>query len=70
MPSNLPPRVEPHVLVTRDGSAFNANDSKRKLWMLNGKQPIRPNGKSKIITVSDFTTAGGRLMVSLSVSGE
>jgi hypothetical protein len=31
MPANLPPGVNPHVIVTHDESTFNANDGK---WMV------------------------------------
>ena len=68
LPPNLPPGEKPHILVTHDESTFNANDGKRKLWMQKGKQPIRPKGKGKGIMVSDFITAGGRLMVPWTIS--
>ena len=70
LPPNLPPGEKPHILVTHDESTFNANDGKRKLWMEKGKQPIRPKGKGKGIMVSDFITAGGRLMVPWTISDE
>ncbi|KAA8914313.1 hypothetical protein FN846DRAFT_758996, partial [Sphaerosporella brunnea] len=40
---------------------FNANDGKRKVWMENGKQPLRPKTKGKGIMISAFLTPGGIL---------
>jgi len=54
---------KPLVLVTHDESTFNANDGKRKMWMEDGKQPLRPKGKGKGIMVSGFLTPGGILTV-------
>jgi hypothetical protein len=68
LPSNLPAGEKPHILVTHDESTFNANDGKRKLWTQIGRQPIRPKGKGRGIMVSDFITAGGRLMVPWTIS--
>ena len=62
--------MKPHVLVTRDESTFDTSGGGRRLWTPKGKQPIRSRVKSKSIMVSDFLTAGGRLVVPLSVSDE
>ena len=70
LPPNLPPQEKPHILVTHNESTFNANDGKRNLWIEEGKQPIRPKGKGKGIMVSDIITAGSRLMVPWTISGE
>ncbi|KAA8908922.1 hypothetical protein FN846DRAFT_1010086, partial [Sphaerosporella brunnea] len=47
----LPPGLRPGetalVFVTHDESTFNANDGKRRVWMENGKQPLRPKTKGK-----------------------
>ena len=51
------------MLVTHDESTFNANDGKRRLWLKNGEQPLRPKGKGKGIMVSGFLTPGGILRV-------
>ena len=59
MPQNLPPGQKPLVLVTHDESTFSANDGKRRLWMENGKQPLRPKARGKGLMVSDFLTPGG-----------
>jgi len=63
LPSSLRPGERPVVLVTHDESTFNTNDGKRRIWMKDGKQPIRPKGRGKGIMVSGFLTPGGRLRV-------
>ena len=63
VPDHLPPGEKPLVLVTHDESTFNANDGKRRLWLEDGKQPLRPKGRGKGIMVSGFLTPGGRLRV-------
>lgn len=70
MPQNLPPGQKPLVLVTHDESTFSANDGKRRLWMEEGKQPLRPKARGKGIMVSDFLTPGGRLELPDSISDE
>jgi len=67
-PSILREGEKPLVLVTHDESTFNANDGKRKMWMLNGKQPIRPKTRGKGIMVSGFLIPGGILRVTDHVS--
>jgi hypothetical protein len=37
---------EPLVFITYDGSTFNANDGKRKIWGVEGTNPLRPKGRS------------------------
>ena len=59
---------KPLVLVTHDQSTFNANDGKRRLWMKENAQPLRPKGNGKGIMVSAFLTPGGILKVSIHVS--
>jgi len=68
MPQNLPPGQKPLVLVTHDESTFNANDGKRRVWMKDGKQPLRPKARGKGLMVSDFLTPGGRLAVPDTIS--
>ena len=68
MPQNLPPGQKPLVLVTHDESTFNANDGKWRLWMEDGKQPLRPKARGKGLMVSDFLTPGGRLAVPDTIS--
>jgi len=63
LPPGLLQGEKPLVLVTHDESTFNANDGKRKMWMEDGKQPLRPKGKGKGIMVSGFLTPGGILTV-------
>ena len=48
MPQNLSPRQKPLVPATHDESIFNANDGKRRLWMENGKQSLRPKTPGKV----------------------
>lgn len=48
---------KPLVLITHDESTFNANDGKRRIWMKNGHQPIRPKAHGKGIMVSGFWKA-------------
>lgn len=60
----LPNGERPVVLVTHDESAFNANDGRRRLWIKDGNQPLRPKGKGRGIMVSDFLTPDGRLAIS------
>ena len=67
-PPNLQPGEKPLVLVTHDESTFNANDGKRRLWMKENEQPLRPKGKGKGIMVSAFLTPGGILKVPIHVS--
>jgi hypothetical protein len=62
-PPGRQPGEKPLVLVTHDESTFNANDGKRRLWLKNGEQPLRPKGKGKGIMVSGFLTPGGILRV-------
>ena len=62
-PPNLSENEKPLVLVTHDESTFNSNDGKRRIWMENGKQPLRPKGRGKRTMASEFLTPGGRLKV-------
>ena len=68
IPPGLQPGEKPLVLVTHDESTFNANDGKRRLWMKENEQPLRPKGKGKGIMVSGFLTPGGVLKVPQDVS--
>ena len=68
VPPNLPPHEKPLVLVTHDEARFNANDGKRRMWMKENEQPLRPKGKGKGIMVSGFLTPGGILKVPSHVS--
>src|SRR5690606_4251716 len=62
-PTELKIGEKPLVLVTHDESTFNANDGKRRLWVENGKMPLRQKSKGKGIMVSGFLTPGGPLRV-------
>ncbi len=69
-PHNLSKNEKPLVLVTHDKSTFNSNDRKRRIWMENGKQPLRPKGRGKRIMASEFLTPGDRLKIPNSVPDE
>jgi len=60
-PQDLPPGQRPIVLITHDESTFEANDSRRYIWMKEGEPPIRRKGRGKGIMVSHFVSAGGHL---------
>ena len=64
MPQNHPPGQRPLVVVTHDESTFSANDGSWRLWMENGKPPLRPKAGGKGLMISDFLTPGGRLAMS------
>jgi hypothetical protein len=53
---------EPLVFITHK-STFNANDSKWKIWKIEGTNPLRPKRKGKGIMVSGFLTPSGPLKV-------
>ena len=42
------------VLVTHDEITFDSNDGKRKLWIEDGMQHLRPNGSGKFKIDSKF----------------
>ena len=42
------------VLVTHDETTFDSNEGKKKVWIENGKQHLRPKGAGKSIMVSQF----------------
>ena len=67
-PPDLQLGEKPLVLVMHDESTFNANDGKRRLWMKENEQPLRPKGKEKGIMVYAFLTPGGILKVPIHVS--
>lgn len=57
-----PPSGQPVILVTHDECVFSAYDGRRRLWLLEGEQPLRKKGQGGSIHVSDFLTdVGGRL---------
>ena len=63
VPQKLPLGQKPLVLVAHhDDSVFGANDGKRRLWIEDGKQPLRPKAREKGLMVSNFLTSGGRLV--------
>ena len=62
MPQCLPPGQKPLALVTHDESAFGTSDGKRRPWMEDGNQSLRPKARGKSLMVSDLTP-GRRLPV-------
>jgi hypothetical protein len=54
---------EPLVFIIHDESTFNENDGKRKIWKMEGTNPLQPKGKGKGIMVSGFLTRGGPLKI-------
>lgn len=42
------------VLVTHDETTFESNDGKKKVWIEDGKQHLRPKGAGKSIMISQF----------------
>ena len=51
------------VVITPDESTFNTNVGKRRIWIEEGKNPLRPQAWGKEIMVSGFLTPGGILRV-------
>ncbi|RPA78671.1 hypothetical protein BJ508DRAFT_349096 [Ascobolus immersus RN42] len=62
-PKGLQVGEKPLVLVTHDESTFNANDGKRRVWVKDGKMPLRQKSRGKGIMVSGFLTPAGPLRV-------
>ncbi|KAG0635575.1 hypothetical protein HOY80DRAFT_872594, partial [Tuber brumale] len=54
IPETLPPGEKPLVFITLNESTFNANDSKRKTWKEESKQPLWAKSWGKGIMVSRF----------------
>ena len=42
------------MLVTHDETTLDSNDGKRKVWIEDGRQHLRPKGAGKSIMVSQF----------------
>ena len=59
---------KPTILVTHDESTFNANDGRKRGWIVEDKFPLLPKSRGKGIMVSAFLTPGGILAVPDSVS--
>src|SRR5882672_4553936 len=43
-----------HVPVAHDESIFHSNDLRRRVWVREGKMPLRKKGQGRAIHVSDF----------------
>ena len=48
-------------MITYDKSTFSANDSRRKVWTLEGREILWPKGRRKGIMISDFLLLWSRL---------
>ena len=55
------PNRQPIIMITHDESTFSANDSRRKIWTLEGHGILRPKGRGRGIMVSDFGLPWSRL---------
>ena len=55
------PDRRPIIMITHDESTFSADDSRRKIWTLEGHNILRPKGKGRGIMVSDFLLPWSRL---------
>ncbi|KAJ2922656.1 hypothetical protein H1R20_g14444, partial [Candolleomyces eurysporus] len=65
----IPPVLQPgerlHVPVFQDESIFRSNDLRRRVWVKDGKTPLRKKGQGRAIHVSDFIVEQtGRLKLS------
>ena len=49
------------IMITHDESTFSVNDSRRKVWTLEGHGILRPKGRGKGIMISDFLLPWSRL---------
>lgn len=55
------PNRRPVIMITHDESTFSANDSRRKIWTLEGHGIFRPKGRGRDIMASDFLLLWSRL---------
>jgi len=53
---SLPEGQQKHVPIHHNKSIFQLNKLQQKVWMKNGKMPLRKKGQGKAIHVSDFIT--------------
>ena len=52
----LHPGNKKHVPIHHDESIFQSNELQQKVWVKDGKMPLRKKGNGKAIHVSDFIT--------------
>lgn len=52
-----------HIPIFQDESTFHTNEYRRRVWVPEGKQPLRKKGNGRAIHVSDFVTERGRLVL-------
>jgi hypothetical protein len=50
-----------HIPVFQDESIFHTNEFRHRVWIPEGKQPLRKKGNGRSIHVLDFITQDGRL---------
>jgi len=61
----LKPSEKKHVPIHHDESIFRSNELQQRVWVTDGKMPLRKKGQGKAIHVSDFITEEtGRLSLS------
>ena len=61
----LKPGEKKHIPVHHDESIFRSNELQQRVWVKDGKMPLRKKGQGKAIHVSDFITEEtGRLSLS------
>ena len=53
---SLHPSKKKHVPIHHDKSIFRSNELQQKVWVKDGKMPLRKKGNRKAIHVSDFIT--------------
>ena len=51
---NLPPGEKLHVPVFHDESICRSNELRRRVWVQNGKMPLRKKGEGRSIHISEF----------------
>ena len=51
------PDWRPIIMITNDESTFSANDSWRKVWILERRKIFRPKERGKGIIISDFNVS-------------
>ena len=65
IPPTLGPGQKLHILVPQDECIAHVNETPRKVWLLNGEQPLRKKGNGRAIMISDWIIETcGRLRLS------
>lgn len=54
-----------HIPIFQDESIFRSNDLRRRVWVADGRLPLRKKGQGRAVHVSDFILEiGGQLRLS------